>query len=104
MGTAIAPDNYTLRRVNISGVENGADISLPDDVTVATPVNVTIEDSYIHALSNNASSHSDGIQVGKGAANIFIRHNYVRVQDSGTPNSNAAIILWTKADPQNTNV
>jgi lysophospholipase L1-like esterase len=104
MGTAIAPDNYTLSRANISGVENGADISNPGDGTIATPANVTIEDSYIHALSNNASSHSDGIQVGQGVQNIFIRHNYIRVQDSGTPNSNATIILWTKADPQNSNV
>jgi hypothetical protein len=95
-GNGISPANYTLRRVNILGVENGVDIS--------DSGNVTVEDCYIHMLRNTATSHTDGIQLGQGSSNIVIRHNNIRVQDSGTPNSNAAIIMWTKADPQNSNV
>ncbi len=104
MGTAISPNEYTLRRVDISNVENGADISNPSSDDVPSISNVTIEDSYIHALSNNETSHSDGIQMGRGTQNIVIHHNYVRVQDSGTPNSNACIIMWTKPGTQNANV
>jgi hypothetical protein len=94
--TAIGSSNFTLRRVDIKGAENGLDIGGAG--------NVTIEDSYIHALRNTATSHTDGIQIGQGARDIVIRRNYIRVQDSGPPNSNAAIIMWTKGDPQNSNV
>jgi hypothetical protein len=87
-GTGIGDTNFTARRVNVHGCENGFDLDQ----------NVTVEDSYIHNLYNSDEAHTDGIQfaghyrmqngqyvrdagghfiVDPGAANITIRHNTI---------------------------
>jgi len=76
-GTGISEANVTVRRVNIHGCVNGFNIS----------ENITVEDSYIHDLSNAGDDpHADGIQfasrvvngeVVKGVLNVTIRHNTI---------------------------
>lgn len=68
-GTGISSSNFTARRVDITGCENGLNVDR----------NVTIEDSYIHSLYNGGAAHLDGIQFGPfiSANNITIRHNTI---------------------------
>lgn len=79
-GTGVNEADFTLRRVNIHGCENGLDMNQ----------NVLIEDSYIHDLYNSSAAHADGIQFGTGhwngssyvcgtgcVNNITIRHNTI---------------------------
>jgi hypothetical protein len=76
-GTALGEANFTVRRVNIHGCENGGDINQ----------SVVIEDSYIHDLYNGASAHTDGLQFASGhveggtivagSLNVTIRHNTI---------------------------
>jgi hypothetical protein len=49
-GTAIGDTNFTARRLDISGCENGFDVDQ----------NATIEDNYIHELFNSVESHTGG--------------------------------------------
>jgi hypothetical protein len=91
-GTAVGEANYTLRRVNIHGCENGLDVNQ----------NVTIEDSYIHDLYEGGDSHTDGIQLASGhfengtlvaaSRNVTIRHNTIYgVGDNGAFGTSAII-------------
>ena len=86
---AIGDTNFTARRVDVHGCENGFDLDQ----------NVTIEDSFVHNLYNSDISHTDGIQFAGGhykivdgeyvrdadgnfvvvsnAANLTIRHNTI---------------------------
>jgi hypothetical protein len=76
-GTAVGEANITIRRVDISGCENGGDINQ----------NWIVEDSYIHDLYNGGSSHTDGLQFASGhfedgrlvpaSLNVTIRRNTI---------------------------
>jgi hypothetical protein len=85
--------NFTMRRVEISGCENGVDVG---------DGNLVVEDSYIHDLDTEGPSyvwgnspHTDGFQ-GTGS-NVIIRHNTI---DPTADNSgaDAGIIMGTN-DP-----
>jgi hypothetical protein len=95
-GTGISSNNFTARRVEITGVENGCDIG--------SRGNVTIVDSYIHDLDTSGGAHTDGCQIGEGAHDILFHHNYISPQDSGSPASTSAIIMYTGDGTQNTRV
>lgn len=95
-GTGISSDNFTARRIEITGVENGCDIDGGG--------NVTIVDSYIHDLHTSDGAHTDGCQIGEGAHDVLFRHNYISPQDSGSPASTSAIIMYTGDGAQNTRV
>jgi hypothetical protein len=95
-GTGISSSNYTARRVEITGVENGCDIGRGG--------NVTIVDSYIHDLDTSAGAHTDGCQIGEGAHDILFQHNHISPQDSGSPASTSALIMYTGDGAQNTRV
>ena len=87
-GTGILFGNYTARRVDVSGNENGFNVG----------DNTTVVDSWVHDLDASGDNHTDGIQSsGGGAGNVVIRHNNIE----GAPGSNAAIIMHTGGDPQN---
>jgi hypothetical protein len=98
---AIGFGGYTVRRSELTGCENAADMG---------GGNVTFEDNYVHDLDmvgpshvfGNAGPHTDGIQMGEGASNILIRHNWV----DPTPGSGAtsAIIMYTGSGTPNSNV
>ena len=66
----LGSDNTTVRRCDISGVENGIWLEANGCV---------IADNYIHDLRNNASCdpHYDGLQIpgGSGVSNNLITHN-----------------------------
>lgn len=75
-GNAIGEANYTLRRANIFGCENGGDVNQ----------NVLVEDSYVHDLYNPSEAHADGFQfadhmvngqVVAGTINVTVRHNTI---------------------------
>jgi len=72
-GTAVGDTNFTVRRANIHGCENGFDVD----------GSVTIEDSFIHDLFNSAEAHTDGIQITPVGHDIAIRHNTI-YSNSGT--------------------
>jgi hypothetical protein len=81
-GTCISTSNFTARRVEMTGCENGA--------TAGT--NVTIEDSWIHDLDTSGDAHTDGIQLTEGASNVVIRHNSIEPV-SGSRGGTSAIIM-----------
>jgi len=95
---AIGDANYTVRRTEITGCENG--------LNVGSPGNVRLEDSYIHDLDITGPSyvfgnapHTDGIQFPFGdASNIVIRHNTI----DPTPSTGAtsAIIMTGENGPE----
>jgi hypothetical protein len=76
-GTAVGEANVTVRRVDISGCENGGDMNQ----------NFVVEDSYIHDLYNGGSAHTDGLQFASGhveggqvvpaSLNVTIRRNTI---------------------------
>jgi hypothetical protein len=63
---AFAGYNLTLTRVNIHGTVDGGKLGSND----------VIQDSYIHDLAINSSTHNDGLQ-GLDAQNVVIRHNRI---------------------------
>jgi Fibronectin type III domain len=69
--TAIGDTNFTARRVNIHGCENGFDLDGP----------ALIEDSYIHDLYNDDIAHTDGAQLTDVAHDITFRHNRIYSND-----------------------
>ena len=83
---------YTLRRVDLSGCENGMNVA----------GNVTVEDSYIHDLTTANGAHTDGAQFNQGASNITFRHNTIN-PTNGT-GATSCIIMWDEGNPQNSNV
>jgi hypothetical protein len=100
---AIGFGGYTVRRSEFTGCENAADMG---------GGNVTFVDNYVHDLDTvgpsyvfgNAGPHTDGVQVGEGAQNLLIRHNWISPQDEGTPQSTSAIIMYTGGGTPNSNV
>jgi hypothetical protein len=93
-GTGIMFDNYTARRVEVTGTENGFQAGN----------NTTIVDSWIHDLDTSAGAHTDGIQFSPGAGNVVIRHNTIVPQSSGGAASTSAIIMHTGSGAQNHDV
>lgn len=92
---ALWAQNVTVRRVEMTGAENG--------VNIATAGDVLIEDSWIHDLDDRAGAHTDGIQVNQGAHDFTIRHNTIDpVPD--TDGATSPIIMWNEGDPQNSRV
>ena len=78
---AIGDANFTVRRTEISGCENAANIGGD---------NVTMEDNYIHDLDTVGPSyvwgndpHTDGLQLSPGADNLIIRHNWIDPSPGG---------------------
>ena len=72
-GAGVGGDNYTCTRCDIHGVGDG--LKLGD--------NVTVQDSYIHALYGANDSHNDGMQASDGS-NILVRHNTITPVFSGS--------------------
>jgi hypothetical protein len=91
----IGSSNFTMRRTEIIGCENG--------VNIDSPGNITFTDNYIHTLDiigpsyvwGTSGPHTDGIQVGASASNFTIRHNWISPQETGTAASTSGIILNT---------
>lgn len=79
------PGRFTVLRADIHDCENGFDVQAND---------VVIQDSWFHNLYDGGDAHTDGIQIGRGATNIVIRHN--SILSAGT----SAIISWNEEDPQ----
>lgn len=77
-GTALQASNFTARRLNIWGCENGG--SFDHDIT--------FEDSYIHDLYEDEVTHTDGIQLFEPVSNVTIRNNTI----ISTPGASSAII------------
>jgi hypothetical protein len=85
-GTAIGDNNFTVRRLNIHGCENGFDVDL----------NADIEDSYIHDLYQSAAAHTDGLQSADGS-NLTINHNTIYGDSPGCPNTDGSGCSGTSA-------
>ncbi|WP_158274511.1 right-handed parallel beta-helix repeat-containing protein [Cellulomonas sp. WB94] len=86
---AVAFNHYTLRRVNIHDVVDGPRIAGDD---------VTIEDSYVHALVGVNGSHTDALQI-VGGRRIVVRGNNLQAYDDQTGQSNAAVMLGEEDSP-----
>jgi hypothetical protein len=80
---------FTALRVDIAGCENGFQ---PESGTL-------IRDSYIHDLNGLNGNHSDGAEIGEGAANITFDHN--TIFGAALPGGNAAITFWDESGSQN---
>ncbi len=97
---AIAFGGYTVRRTEIRGCENGADMS---------EGNVVFEDNFVHDLDivgpshvfGNSGPHTDGIQAFEGARNLRIRHNWIDPTSGGGATS--AIIMFDVGGTPNSN-
>lgn len=76
-GTAVAFNNYTVRRAHIHNVGDGP--RLGD--------NTRVEYSYIHDLVEGGGSHNDGVQ-STGGSDIVVRGNRI-----DNPNSQTAAVL-----------
>jgi hypothetical protein len=97
---AIGSSNFIVRRVEISGCENGIDGSPTG--------NITVTDSYIHDLDTVGPSrvfgndpHTDGMQLSQ-SVNVIVRHNTIdpvgAVVGGG---ATSGIILYTGAGTPN---
>ena len=90
---AIGFGNYTARRVESTGCENGADMS---------DGNAVLQDSYIHDLDlvgpswvfGTAGPHTDGVQLVTGG-NVRIVHNNISL---GGPGGTSGVIAHLAAD------
>lgn len=80
-GTAIGEDNVTVRRLDVSGCENGFDVDK----------SFTIEDSYIHDLYQSAEAHTDGVQMWSTVDGVTIRHNTIIANTGGVDGTSAII-------------
>ncbi|MDC0678201.1 right-handed parallel beta-helix repeat-containing protein [Sorangium atrum] len=70
-GTAVADTNFTVRRVDIHGCENGFDLD----------GDVLIEDSFVHDLYQSAEAHTDGAQITHVGHDVTLRHNTIYAND-----------------------
>lgn len=86
---AVAFNHYTLRRVNIHDVAEGPRIAGGD---------VTIEDSYVHALVQVGDNHTDAVQI-VGGQRIVVRGNNLQAYDVRTGQANAAVMLGEEDSP-----
>jgi hypothetical protein len=101
-GTGIQEAHFVVRRVDISGCENGFSINQ----------DVVIEDSYVHNLaSKGEESHEDGIQLSLGhwngveyvccALNVTIRHNTIYGMTRGDTAFGTSAIIGGPPGTQN---
>jgi hypothetical protein len=92
-GTAVGSNSLTLSRVEITGCENGLNVS----------GSTLVADTWIHAMNGSqGGAHTDGAQFNQGASDITFRHNTI---DVGPGNgATSAIIMWDEGDPQNRRV
>jgi hypothetical protein len=81
-GSCVGGGNLTIRRVEMTGCENGAHAES----------NFTMVDSWVHDLDTTDDNHTDGIQMSANAASVLVRHNTIDPQNTGTPASTSAII------------
>jgi hypothetical protein len=85
-GTAVGDTNFTVRRVDIHGCENGFDVD----------GDVLIEDSYIHDLHQDAEAHTDGAQITHVGHDVTLRHNTIYANDGTSaiisPNVSAGVL------------
>lgn len=96
---AIGDANFTVRRTEITGCENG--------MNVGAPGNITFTDNWIHDLDTTgpsyvfgSSPHTDGIQFPFGdASNIVIRHNTIDPVP-GNSGATSAIIMTGENGPE----
>jgi hypothetical protein len=72
-GTGIMFDNYTARRVEVHGTENGFNAG----------ENTTIVDSWVHDLDTSGDAHTDGIQISGSGNDVLVRHNTIDPVPSG---------------------
>jgi hypothetical protein len=77
----IGNGNFTVRRSEITGCENAANIGGD---------NVTFVDNYVHDLDTDGPSyvwgnspHTDGLQMSPGADNIVVRRNWIDPSPGG---------------------
>jgi Bacterial TSP3 repeat len=92
-GTGLNEADFTARRVEVRSCENGASINR----------DVTIEDSWIHALENGGNDpHEDGVQLSfaylvgsnwlDGSTNTTLRHNTIEgINKDGSQGTSAII-------------
>jgi hypothetical protein len=90
--TGVGEANVTLRRVEITGCENGLDVNQ----------DITVEDSYIHDLYNGGGAHMDGLQFAsghyengqlvQGVLNVTVRHNTIYAIDPNGAFGTSALI------------
>lgn len=90
-GTCIGSSSLSLLRVEITGCENGLNVS----------GTTTVTDSWIHDLTTANGAHTDGAQFNQGASSILFQHNTII---SPAPGGTSAIIMWDEGNPQNANV
>jgi hypothetical protein len=95
-GNGVSDNELSLIASDVSGCENGMNVASIN----GSLGNVTVQDSYIHGLVNTNSAHTDGIQIGQGAAHLRFTHNTIINPFDQT----SAIIMWDEGNPQNTDV
>lgn len=86
-GTCIGSSGLSLLRVELTGCENGLNVS----------GTTTVVDSWIHDLTTANGAHTDGAQFNQGASGIIFQHNTIIVP---TPGATSAIISWNEGPPQ----
>lgn len=97
-GNATGEANFTLRRVKITGCENGGDVNQ----------NYDVQDSYVKMIYNGGGAHADGFQMAcghfqqgasgcgtnyaLGAKNVHLIHNTIlSIDDQGAYGTSAMI-------------
>lgn len=90
-GTCVGSSGLSLLRVELTGCENGLNVS----------GTTTVTDSWIHDLTTANGAHTDGAQFNQGASSILFQHNTIAV---AAPGGTSAIISWDEGGAQNTNV
>jgi hypothetical protein len=89
-GTGVTADNFTMVKSQVTGCENGFNVS----------GTVTVQDSWIHDLYIASGTHTDGAQFNQGAGSVNFTHNSIVLRDE----ANSAIIMWDEGNPQNHDV
>jgi chitodextrinase len=90
-GTCIGSSGLSLLRVELTGCENGLNVS----------GTTTVTDSWMHDLTTANGAHTDGAQFNQGASDILFQHNTIVMP---TPGSTSAIIMWDEGGAQNARV
>ncbi len=95
-GNGISDNEFSAIADDISGCENGSNVSTVN----GSAGNVLFQDTYIHDLVSANGAHTDGVQIGQGAAHLRFLHNTIYNPAGQT----SAIIMWDEGDPQNSDV
>ena len=83
----IAFSNWTATRVNLHGMTGDA---------TKLGSNVTLSDSWVHAMTPAAGAHSDGGQMQGGETNLVVRHNNI---DMTCSQCNSALFIAPDLGP-----